>query len=186
MIGDIITVKGIKCVVLDEINGNPFVIALDLDIESPFGNSNNYKTSTLRKCVESWFGSTGIKAIPRDINLTAIDGYKGYGIINTLVAPLTFDEYREYNHILTPHIKNWFWLVTPWGSPEKDNWISNFVCVVGSGGSAFGNCRVYEFYGNSSGLAPAFILDRNQYFNKSLSDYTNEELLAELNKRLKV
>lgn len=27
MIGDIITVKGVKCVVLDEINGNPFVIA---------------------------------------------------------------------------------------------------------------------------------------------------------------
>ena len=181
MIGDIITVKGVKCVVLDEINGNPFVIALDLDIESPFGNSNNYKKSELRKRVESWFKDTGIKAIARDVDLTAMDGYKGYGELNTVVAPLTFDEYRKYNHILTPHIKNWFWLVTPWGSPEKDNWASNYVCFVTTDGSASrGN---YNF---SGGLAPAFILDRNQCFNKSLGDYTNEELIAELNKRLKV
>lgn len=181
MIGDIITVKGVKCVVLDEINGNPFVIALDLDIESLFGNSNNYKKSELRKRVESWFKDTGIKAIARDVDLTAMDGYKGYGIINTLVAPLTFDEYRKYNHILTPHIKNWFWLVTPWGSPEKDNWASTYVCGVRTDGSASAGG-----YHTSHGLAPAFILDRNQCFNKSLGDYTNEELIAELNKRLKV
>lgn len=181
MIGDIITVKGVKCVVLDEINGNPFVIALDLGIESPFGNSNNYKKSELRERVETWFKDTGIKAIARDVDLTAMDGYKGYGALNTIVAPLTFDEYRKYNHILTPHIKNWFWLVTPWGSPEKDSWDSNYVCIVGYGGSASG-----IGYSSSRGLAPAFILDRNQCFNKSLGDYTNEELIAELNKRLKV
>ena len=181
MIGDIITVKGVKCVVLDEINGNPFVIALDLDIESPFGNSNNYEKSELRKRIESWFKDTSIKAIARDVDLTAMDGYKGYGELNTVVAPLTFDEYRKYNHILTPHIKNWFWLVTPWGSPEKDNWASNGVCGVYTDGSAS-----RTDYNYSGGLAPAFILDRNQCFNKSLGDYTNEELIAELNKRLKV
>lgn len=181
MIGDIITVKGVKCVVLDEINGNPFVIALDLDIESLFGNSNNYKKSELRERTESWFKNTGIKAIARDVDLTAMDGYKGYEILNTTVAPLTFDEYRKYNHILTPYIKNWFWLVTPQGSPDRNNWASNYVCIVHIDGSA---SRYY--YDDSNRLAPAFILDRNQYFNKSLSDYTNEELIAELNKRLKV
>lgn len=181
MIGDIITVKGVKCVVLDEINGNPFVIALDLDTESPFGNSNNYKKSKLRKRVESWFKDTDIKAITRNVDLTAMDGYKGYGALNTVVAPLTFDEYRKYNHILTPHIKNWFWLVTPWGSPEKDNLASGSVCLVDIGGSAG-----YDYYDYGGGLAPAFILDRNQCFNKSLGDYTNEELIAEFNKRLKV
>lgn len=181
MIGDIITVKGIKCVVLDEINGNPFVIALDLDIESPFGNSNNYKFSKLRECVETWFSKSSIKAIARDVDLTAMDGYKGYGALNAIVAPLTFDEYRKYNHILTPHIKNWFWLVTPWGSPEKDSWASRFVCCVGGRGTVD-----YEAYNTRGWLAPAFILDRNQCFNKSLSDYTNKELIAELNKRLKV
>lgn len=181
MIGDIIKVNGINLLVLDEINGNPFVIALDLDIESLFGNSNNYKKSELRKRVESWFKDTGIKAIARDVDLTAMDGYKGYGELNTVVAPLTFDEYRKYNHILTPHIKNWFWLVTPWGSPEKDNWTSDRVCAVTAVGSAD-----HSYYGSRGGLAPAFILDRNQCFNKSLGDYTNEELIAELNKRLKV
>lgn len=114
----------------------------------------------MRKGAEAWLKKTGIKAIPRDVDLTAMDGY---GSLNTAIAPLTFDEYRKYNHILTPHIKNWFWLVTPWGSPEKDNWASNYVC--------------------GGGLAPAFILDKNE---KSLSDFTNEELIAELNKRLKV
>ena len=178
MIGETITVNGVKCLVLDEIDGNPFVIALETDLESPFGNSNNYKKSDLRKGAEAWLKKTGIKAIPRDVDLTAMDGYKGYGSLNTAVAPLTFDEYRKYNHILTPHIKNWFWLVTPWGSPEKDNWASNYVCFVDRDGSA--NRYSYTY---SLGLAPAFILDKNE---KSLSDFTNEELIAELNKRLKV
>lgn len=178
MIGETITVNGVKCLVLDEIDGNPFVIALETDLESPFGNSNNYKKSGLRERVEAWFKKTGIKAIPRDVDLTAMDGYKGYGSLNTAVAPLTFDEYRKYNHILTPHIKNWFWLVTPWGSPEKDNWASDAVCNVFNDGSAS-----YYYCSYSDGLAPAFILDKNE---KSLSDFTNEELIAELNKRLKV
>ena len=178
MIGKTITVNGVKCLVLDEIDGNPFVIALEVGIDFVFGNSNNYKESTLRKGAEAWLKKTGIKAIPRDVDLTAMDGYKGYGSLNTAVAPLTFDEYRKYNHILTPHIKNWFWLVTPWGSPEKDNWASTGVCSVNSDGSAY-----YNTYGNGGGLAPAFILDKNE---KSLSDFTNEELIAELNKRLKV
>mgnify|MGYP000813542864 FL=1 len=178
MIGETITVNGVKCLVLDEIDGNPFVIALEVGIDSVFGNSNNYKESTLRKGAEAWLKKTGIKAIPRDVDLTAMDGYKGYGSLNTAVAPLTFDEYRKYNHILTPHIKNWFWLVTPWGSPEKDNWASYGVCSVNRGGSAGING-----YNHSYGLAPAFILDKN---GKSLSDFTNEELIAELNKRLKV
>lgn len=178
MIGETITVNGVKCLVLDEIDGNPFVIALEVGIDFVFGNSNNYKESTLRKGAEAWLKKTGIKAIPRDVDLTAMDGYKGYGSLNTAVAPLTFDEYRKYNHILTPHIKDSFWLVTPWGSPEKDNWASNVVCGVSGDGSAsdYG-------YGGSRGLAPAFILDKNE---KSLSDFTNEELIAELNKRLKV
>ena len=178
MIGETITVNGVKCLVLDEIDGNPFVIALEVGINFVFGNSNNYKESTLRKGAEAWLKKTGIKAIPRDVDLTAMDGYKGYGSLNTAIAPLTFDEYRKYNHILTPHIKNWFWLVTPWGSPEKDNWASDCVCHVFTDGSA-----TYYTYNYSSGLAPAFILDKNE---KSLSDFTNEELIAELNKRLKV
>lgn len=178
MIGKTITVNGVKCLVLDEIDGNPFVIALEVGIDFVFGNSNNYKESTLRKGAEAWLKKTGIKAIPRDVDLTAMDGYKGYGSLNTAVAPLTFDEYRKYNHILTPHIKNWFWLVTPWGSPEKDNWALAYVCIVHGDGSAN-----YGYYSGSGGLAPAFILDKNE---KSLSDFTNEELIAELNKRLKV
>lgn len=178
MIGETITVNGVKCLVLDEIDGNPFVIALEVGIDFVFGNSNNYKESTLRKGAEAWLKKTGIKTIPRDVDLTAMNGYKGYGSLNTTVAPLTFDEYRKYNHILTPHIKNWFWLVTPWGSPEKDNWASSCVCFVYTGGSAD-----YSSYSDSIGLAPAFILDKNE---KSLSDFTNEELIAELNKRLKV
>lgn len=179
MIGETITVNGVKCLVLDEIDGNPFVIALEVGIDFVFGNSNNYKESTLRKGAEAWLKKTGIKAIPRDVDLTAMDGYKGYGSLNTTVAPLTFDEHRKYNHILTPHIKDSFWLVTPWGSPEKDNWASSYVCIVYGDGSASG----HSYYSCSSGLAPAFILDKN---GKSLSDFTNEELIAELNKRLKV
>lgn len=179
MIGNMIKVNGIDLLVIDEINGNPFVIALNLGKNVVFGKSNNYKTSNLRKETEKWFAETGLKAVERTIDLIAMDGYKGFGTLTTHVAPLTFDEWRKYAEIITPHIKDWFWLATPWGSPERDNWASRRVCAVGADGSA--SYYTYDYsYGDS--LAPTFILEN---YKSDLSNFSNEELIKELNKRLK-
>lgn len=185
MVGDIIKLNGQELLVLDYFNDNPFVICLNTGIETVFNaqKNTNYFNSILRSKMKEWARKTGLNnyAIPRDIDLTAMDGSKYYGCLkDEIVAPLTFDEYRKYNHIMKPHIKNWFWLATPWGDPNEDNWASDIVCRVGYDGSANSGCC----YG-SGGLAPAFILNKKFLVEDTkLSAYTTEELLQEIARRV--
>lgn len=178
MIGDKITVNGVELLVLDEINGNPFVIALNTGIECRFDDkNNNYAKSELRNKTEKWLKDKGIKTINRSVDLMTMDGYTGYGTLDVLVAPLTFDEYRKYASVMRSHIGHSFWLVTGWGTPEIDNWASYRVCLVGTSGAA--NSFSYNY---SYGLAPAFILDKNTA-PKCLDDYSIEELVQALHKK---
>lgn len=179
MIGDIIKVKGHELLVLDEINGNPFVIALNTGIDTKFNNdSNNYRNSIIKKKTEEWLRASGLKALHRTINLTTMDGYKEYGQLSVQVAPLTFDEYRKYADIIIPHVKHSFWLSTGWGRPTSDDsdWAANCACIVYGDG--------LPTHSGSCGLAPAFILN-NSCTEKDLSDFTNEELMAEISRRMK-
>lgn len=186
MVGDIMKLNGQELLVLDYFNDNPFVICLNTGIETVFNEKKdtNYYNSTLRTKMKEWARDTGLGnyVIPRNIDLTAMDGSKKYGCLkNETVAPLTFDEYRKYNHIMKPHIKNWFWLCTPWGDPDEDNWASSGVCGVGSDGSA-GN---YNYYNAIRGLAPAFILSKKFLVEDTkFSTYTTEELLQEIARRV--
>lgn len=184
MIGDKISVNGVDLVILDYINGNPFVWAYGFDIETKFSDKNtNYKGSILQKKVDNWFDGTGISAIEREVDLTAMDGCTKYGKIVAKVAPLTFDEYRKYAGIIKENVEGWFWTVTPWGDPDEDTWASNYVCVVNDYGGAY-----YSNYSSTSGrLAPAFILDKSamKAKPKTLADFTTEELLVEISKRVK-
>lgn len=162
MVGEVNTINGVKLLALDEIDGNPFVLAIGLDTETRFDESgNNYAKSLIKKETEKWFAETGLKAVKRTIDLQTMDGYKGYGELKVEVAPLTFDEYRKYSDIIIPHIENWFWLATGWGRPDFKNWASNRVCLVGSSGAADSGG-----YNNSDGkIVPAFILDKSSMGN---------------------
>lgn len=156
-IGETITVNDTKLLVLDFINENPFVICLDTGIKTKFSpETNNYKTSILRTKAETWLKKRGFKTIPRVIDLITMNGYTGYGEMEVDVAPLTFDEYRKYTQILTPHIQEWFWTATGWYVDLLDTNMSNFVCVVLYSGTAD-----YGSYWGSFELAPAFILDKD-------------------------
>lgn len=183
MIGEVNTINGIKLLTLDENDGNPFVMALGLDIETKFDeNSNNYAESLIKRKTERWFAETGLKAVKRTIDLQTMDGYKGYGELEVKAAPLTFDEYRKYADIIIPHIEHWFWLATGWGRPDPESWASNFVCRVNGNGGAGGYTYTNSYY-----LAPAFILDKSCMGNYiyDLSSFSTEELLAEIAKRVK-
>lgn len=188
-IGETIKINGVDLLVLNIIDGNPFVIALDTGIKTKFDDdSTNYKESVLQSKVGTWFMSkfSNVKVISREVDLTAMDGDKSYGTIVTNCAPLTFDEYRKYAHILKGHIKNWFWLVTPWGALDGDSWASDGVCYVsGNGTAGYGDCN------SSSGLAPAFVIDKN-CFEKSimpdpdiLKNFDIDTLLKEIANRCK-
>ena len=156
-IGETIPVKGINCLVIDIIDGNPFVIALDTGITSKFSENenNNYNGSILERAINEWFEKLDIPTIPRMLDLTAVNNDKTYNGIKTKAAPLTFDEWHKYSEIIAPNIKHWFWLATAWTAPEYRICNADFACRVYMDG------YVYPRYTGYAGhIAPAFILDK--------------------------
>lgn len=183
MIGKTIQIDGVDLLVLDMIDDNPLVWAYNLNTDVRFSNeSNNYMKSDLRKAAERWLKGTKFAVIPRTLDLLTMDGYRGYGVHNVDIAPLTIDEYRKYAEIIIPHIKDYFWLATGWGRPDGSGWAATGVCAVTAGGTAGSND-----YDGSLSLAPAFILDRShlekQKKNEQLAYFSNEELAQELVRR---
>lgn len=182
MVGEIINVKGIDLLVLDERDGNPFVIALNTGIETEFDDaSNNYDGSTIEAVTNDWLENSGIPTIERELNLMTLDGCKDYGTKMVKAAPLTLREYQDYSDIIVPHIENWFWLVTGWTTRSRYYNNAYAVCVVNNNGNANSNN-----YSDSGGLAPAFILNKSKLGFVSKADLENistEALVAELNRR---
>lgn len=88
--GDIVTLAGTRFVVLDverrgSLPDSLFLLALESVGTSEFGSYNNYAKSDLKKAVEKWLedmGKRGLdndKLIPREIDLTTLDGSGYYG-----------------------------------------------------------------------------------------------------------
>lgn len=117
--GDIVTLAGTRFVVLDverrgSLPDSLFLLALESVGASEFGSSNNYAESDLMKAVDKWLedmGKRGLdnaKLIPREIDLTTLDGSGCYGKLSVKAAPLTLDEAREYADII-PNAERWCW-----------------------------------------------------------------------------
>lgn len=181
--GDIITLADVKFAVLDIIDGNPFVVALTNQGSSRFGDSNNYANSTLRNVVENWLEDLDIDTdlvMEREIDLTTLDGYKGYGKLKVKAAPLTMDEARKYAELI-PDPDDWSWLATGWGAPEHFG--SQFALLVYSNGDW------YSYYcSNSYGIRPALMLSSalltSVEIKTDLSDVSTDDLMAELKRRI--
>ena len=96
------------------------------------------------------------------------------------MAPLTFDEIRRF-HGLLPKPESWEWSATPWSTPcvdEDDTWV---VCL-GTGGDVNGS----GYCANTDGSRPAFLIP-SQYAVEAdggLDQYTTNELIAEINRRM--
>lgn len=181
--GDIITLADVKFAVLDIIDGNPFVVALTNQGSSRFGDSNNYANSTLRNVVENWLEDLDIDTdlvMEREIDLTTLDGYKGYGKLKVKAAPLTMDEARKYAELI-PDPDDWSWLATGWGAPE--HYGSQIALHVNSNGSwDHSSCS------NSYGVRPALMLSSalltSVEIKTDLSDVSTDDLMAELKRRI--
>ena len=180
--GDIITLADVKFAVLDIIDGNPFVVALTNQGSSRFGDSNNYANSTLRNVVENWLEDLDIDTdlvMEREIDLTTLDGYKGYGKLKVKAAPLTMDEARKYAELI-PDPDDWSWLATGWGAPEH---FGSLALLVNSNGDwSSRNCS------NSFGIRPALMLSSalltSVEIKTDLSDVSTDDLMAELKRRI--
>lgn len=191
--GDIVTLAGTRFVVLDverrgSLPDSLFLLALESVGASEFGSSNNYAESDLKKAVDKWLedmGKRGLdnaKLIPREIDLTTLDGSGCYGKLSVKAAPLTLDEAREYADII-PNAERWCWLATVWWlrSPYC-NYFSLALCVYSNGDWRSNCCS------GSCGIRPALkapsILFEDSEAGLDLSKIPTDDLLQEIHRRL--
>lgn len=177
--GDIVKLGGIDFVVLDNnmagSSAEPetlFILAVNSQGESRFGDSNNYAVSDLREAVMDWLtmmvDDKGVDLnaiIPRTIDLLTLDGFKGYGTLEVKAAPLTLDEARKYADLI-PECDAWTWLATGWGRPGNVG--SGYAWNVSSNGGWNSNHCTYSY-----GIRPALILSSTLLVSDDGSVNTN-------------
>lgn len=198
--GDIIEFAGSKFVVLDILDpssGVPeghgytdngpdlFILSLESQGESRFGDSNNYAESELRRQTAAWLDDLLAHGVDPDLlrtrtlDLTTMDGHGKYGELTVKAAPLTIDEARKYADVI-PNCDDACWLATGWGGPGYFG--ATLALVVGTSGRwSSGSCS------GSYGIRPALVISSLLLASKEepyLSEASTEELLEELRRRI--
>lgn len=190
--GDIIEFAGSKFVVLDDLspfNGEDeahdlFILSLESQGESRFGDSNNYAESELRRRTAAWLDDLLAHGVDPDLlrtrtlDLTTMDGHGKYGELTVKAAPLTMDEARKYADII-PDCDDACWLATGWGGPGFVG--ATYALYVNANGWGGNNCS------DSYGIRPALVISSLLLASKEepdLSEASTEELLEELRRRI--
>lgn len=173
------------CLVLEHRQNGTLLMTCN-QIEAKFGGSNNYAKSALAKHLNSTFLEALTEnhvdeVLLRKVDLTAVNGSTEYGSVVCRVAPLTLDEYRRLRGII-PLPESWEWFATPWSTPavnEDDTWVAG----LSTGGNVY-----YDFYGNSYGSRPAFLIPSDYAVEvdeeNPLEQFSLNDLLAEINRRV--
>lgn len=198
--GDIIEFAGSKFVVLDILDpssGVPeghgytdngpdlFILSLESQGESRFGDSNNYAESELRRQTAAWLDDLLAHGVDPDLlrtrtlDLTTMDGHGKYGELTVKAAPLTIDEARKYADVI-PNCDDACWLATGWGGPGYFG-ATLALLVYTNGYWNRSSCSL------SYGIRPALVISSLLLASKEepyLSEASTEELLEELRRRI--
>lgn len=120
--------------------------------------SNDWRQSSIRRYLNNNFlwalESNGLDPddiLETEVDLTADDGLKDYGISIDKVFLLTADMYRRNRDVIKP-INTWWWLITPHSTLTAG--YANAVRYVGADGSLYYG----DAYNGSRGLRPALTL----------------------------
>ena len=176
-------------VVLEHTGGGVFVQLIDSIGRHEFGPTNDWRTSKLRKYLNSTFAKDLCEGNMDELldtvsDLTAMDGLTDYGHSIDKVALLTVDQCHRYRYIHPLLKEGWEWTSTPDSTPSSpytgnttNAWI---LCTYGS-------LYNYSYCTNANGARPAFTLPSSLMVRviggKGLADFTDADLLAELLKR---
>lgn len=175
--GQVVKFHGEPCIVLEHRTAGTLLVTT-AQIKSSFGSTNNFAVSSFREHLNGAFADAlteghADELITREVDLTALNGSKEYGSCECKVAPLTFDEIRRF-HGLLPKPESWEWSATPWSTPR------HAVCLYTDGDVGRGSCT------SAYGSRPAFLIP-SQYaveVDGGLDQYTTNELIAEINRRM--
>ena len=157
--GATVKIGNFEMVVLEQLDGQTALILKGMYGEdSEFGEkNNNYDGSYVdKKCQQFAQELAEIvgweNIVLHQVDLTAADGLKDYGVVERRASLITADMYRKFVEILdTVNPKVWWWLATAHSTKrhENDGWAK---CVSPSG--YFG----YDCYCIDFGVRPFCIL----------------------------
>ena len=120
------------------------------------------------------------RIIPREIDLTTLDGCTLYGKLNVKAAPLTLDEARRYASRI-PNADSWYWLATGWSGPLKGD--KGRALYVNSSGDWSGG-----FCSSSCGIRPALKIPSDLLHDSAdkpdLSEVPTDTLLEKIRRRV--
>lgn len=160
-VGDTVKIGSHEMVLLEHVGAGTVLLCKESLGDMAFGESNNYNGSDVdafcNEFAEEIAGLVGEENILlHEVDLTADDGLKDYGMVQRKASLLTNDRYRQYVEVLDKHkIDAWWWLATAFSTPahDPDNWVK---CVSPSG---YVNCR--NFCDGVRGVRPFCILKSN-------------------------
>lgn len=199
-LGGIFTLDGMRFVKLNGDNEAAFVLTEDTPADMGFvqfedddasrDDHNNFNGSLVQKEIERWVRDKHKPIfdaiVERPIDLTTMDGMTDYGCPLTVARILTIDEYRKHRRFI-PLTDKPYWLATGWttaSSPSSNTVNAYYIYTGGTVG--------YDYvYRASFAPRPAFYLQSQILVSfedgeesKELSDYTELELLGELQRRV--
>ena len=180
--GQVVKFHGEPCIVLEHRTAGTLLVTA-AQIKSSFGSTNNFAVSSFREHLNGAFADAlteghADELITREVDLTALNGSKEYGSCECKVAPLTFDEIRRF-HGLLPKPESWEWSATPWSTPHT--YVTDVAVFLDTLGNVGDN-----YCTNTVGSRPAFLIP-SQYaveVDSGLDQYTTNELIAEINRRM--
>lgn len=129
-------------------------------------NTRDYNKSNLKKVIEneiqpiieSEVGSQNL--VEHEVELTSVDMQREFCNFSCKVRPITFDEAREYNNLLSnKSLDDWWWTCTPWSTADREMKYS--IAVVSPSG--YFN---YDYCGSNYGVRPFCILKSNIFVSK--------------------
>lgn len=129
-------------------------------------NTRDYNKSNLKKVIEneiqpiieSEVGSQNL--VEHEVELTSVDMQREFCNFSCKVRPITFDEAREYNNLLSnKSLDDWWWTCTPWSTADREMKYS--IAVVSPSG-----CIISNGCGSRNGVRPVCILKSNIFVSK--------------------
>lgn len=198
--GATFTLDGVRFVKLDGDRDAIFALTEDTpadlgyvqfeDDDATRDDHNNFNGSLVQKEIERWLRDKHKPifdaVVERPIDLTAMDGMTDYGCPLTVGRILTIDEYRKHRRFI-PLTDKPYWLATGWTTASSPYSSTDHAYLIDTDGAVYrGN--VYRAY---FAPRPALYLQSQILVSvdtdeeeKKLEDYTELELLGELQRRV--
>lgn len=199
-LGGTFTLDGVRFVKLD--GDREAVFALTEDIPADMGyvqfedddatreDHNNFSGSLVQKEIERWVRDKHKPifdaVVERPIDLTTMDGMTDYGYPLTVARILTIDEYRKHRRFI-PLTDKPYWLATGWttaSSPYSNTYNAYYVFT---GGTVYDDNVYYAYFAPRPALylqSKILVSIDTDEEEKKLEDYTELELLGELQRRV--